>query len=679
MAAVTAEGRIARFQRILSPEATTRTAINPGSNLLLGVAVHGLARSSKGHTLTELEEAAVGPFRALADTDEEFASYAGIARQAKSTPQASDRIPSCIMNLVEDEPYTRERFRTDMALLQKSVVDQPHIRLVGPEQFKSGALDADEAFNSALARTGRGVTVHLGKRSNPQGESVGGTDEVHEPTNYRLRIYADRFKCHRASNEAGKDEVYWTMSSGADSGDKYVSRTHEFGSLREGDVRKFPSRGPNSYLFRGMLQNLVASTVTCWEADHSNSGWYDRLVRTLEATAVTSSQFTMYTGWKVADELIGLIPGADLANEVLFWIELISSLVSELLKIFKNEDDLIKQHDFAWNLGALEALFDNGAEASYMFDGGSGGKLQLWLSREIGPSDVENGFIEVVSAQAPAGGGRLPINWMAPKSKGVQLIEGLSGTAESTFSPYFCYRNPRTNQLMYSRGLGFEPKVHGSHMTIGRPALVPFGSGDTLHIAYTGLNGEIYHLTQGLRGWYSARVGTMTTGLAPGLCAAGNYIICFVWGEDDRFYYAYKKENLPLPWSDWIRIDNIQAVPQIPAISGADSGHVGWWWKTNDDRVCFARIPVEDLVEETREIRSFTAVQRTASSNITALVWAGIYLAAYRQDGTVHLLAYDGSPPIQNQNTGLKACGDPTLFKNRHLADTLYLLYPKTV
>lgn len=87
-------------------------------------------------------------------------------------------------------------------------------------------------------------------------------------------------------------------------------------------------------MFKGSVQKGLSGHVVCWETDHSNSGWYDKLTRAMEEIAKTSNAMSVTVGNDVWDELIGPTGLISQVNEVLMWIENIATLVAALLDLF---------------------------------------------------------------------------------------------------------------------------------------------------------------------------------------------------------------------------------------------------------------------------------------------------------------------------------------------------------
>ena len=66
-------------------------------------------------------------------------------------------------------------------------------------------------------------------------------------------------------------------------------------------------------------------------------------------------------------------------------------LVAELVAFFRNDDDLVYRREIAFTTSGLDAWAERpNHELSFMFDGGSNGKHELWLTCEQGfiPGDT---------------------------------------------------------------------------------------------------------------------------------------------------------------------------------------------------------------------------------------------------------------------------------------------------
>ncbi|KJZ77275.1 hypothetical protein HIM_03596 [Hirsutella minnesotensis 3608] len=369
----TPEARVARFREWVNVRSAPLSAsvLSNGSNILLGAAMHGMARRAGGAAeLTEIERMSVQFFDAMAQDEAEASQYGEICLEAKALARSgrfvAAKIPLSIMGLPEDVPYTEERFAEDFKELALETLAQPHIRAVTPDQIlEDGTVAADEEYDAASTLLRRGVTVFADAQDLDPDAAA---DAL--PNWAWIRIKPVQFRCVHKSHEVGKDEVYFTWGFGSDMEAKVSHRTPEFGSVKNGVVRDFPQNPP---LFSGYTNKAIAGHMVCWEADHSNSEWYDKLRRAMREIADKSAHMTKVTGDRNVDFLIGLIPAVGQVGEIQFWIENIANLVARLLDLFRNHDDKVVEHSYGWNRNLAESLASKNSTMTLDFNGGGGG------------------------------------------------------------------------------------------------------------------------------------------------------------------------------------------------------------------------------------------------------------------------------------------------------------------
>ncbi|KAI9369186.1 hypothetical protein BJX61DRAFT_173817 [Aspergillus egyptiacus] len=387
MADFTPETRINRFKEWARAKSAPANAklLQPGSNIILGAAIHGMARRSKGVTnLTEIENIGVKFFDIMAESEEELKTYGEICAEAKTISRSGGfvaaNIPSSITTLSEETPYTRERFMADVKELAVATLQQPHIRAVTPEQIKpDGTIETTDAFAKASSELGRGVNIFTVSKDSSKGAL--NEDEIRGKMSGRIgpggkimipmKIEPELFKCYKESGEAGKDEIYFTWGFGGDGEAEVAHRTGEFGSVTTGTQRSFPREPP---VYRGYVENACAGHIICWEADHSSSEWYDKLIQVMREVANHSSYLSLSVGDEDLDFLIGLIPGpiGDFAN-IGFWLENIANLIANFLEIFRNHDDKVMEHSYAYSRDYLLTAVPREFYVGYEFNGGGGG------------------------------------------------------------------------------------------------------------------------------------------------------------------------------------------------------------------------------------------------------------------------------------------------------------------
>ncbi|KAK8124329.1 uncharacterized protein PG998_000088 [Apiospora kogelbergensis] len=379
----TSQERIAKFKDWVHTKAAPKNAVplKEGSNILLAAAFHGLARHSGGATnLTMYEQLGVDFFKALAGNDDEvLRAYGDICVEAKTLARAGNFLaantPLSVMGLSNDAPYTTELYTKDFNELGAEATRQPHIRAITPEQIDSeGNLAATSGFTAASTQLGREVTVFT---LNQEDMELYRSETVRS-TWYSFKCEGVRFTCHRRSGELGKDEVYFTWGFGGDGRAEVSHRTPEFGSVKAGNVRDFPRNPP---IYAGHINKGFAGHMICWEADHSNSEWYNKLILAMNEIARRSSDMAVSVGDANWDFLIGLVGPVGQVNDVIFWIENISTLVAAFLDLFRNQDDMVKECSYAFSKAFVARA--HGSEQNWRFDGGGGGNHTVAVRFEV--------------------------------------------------------------------------------------------------------------------------------------------------------------------------------------------------------------------------------------------------------------------------------------------------------
>lgn len=135
----TPETRVTRLREWVHMKSTPASAsiLRSGSNILLGAAMHVMARRGNGASeLTEIEKMAVDFFDVMADSEEERDAYSQVCSEAKNLARAgafaAAKIPNSIMALSDDAPYTTDKFAEYFKQLAEETIAQPHIRAVTP-------------------------------------------------------------------------------------------------------------------------------------------------------------------------------------------------------------------------------------------------------------------------------------------------------------------------------------------------------------------------------------------------------------------------------------------------------------------------------------------------------------------------------------------------------------------
>ncbi|KAH8802927.1 hypothetical protein F5884DRAFT_887729 [Xylogone sp. PMI_703] len=312
----------------------------------------------------------------------------------------------------------------------------------------------------------------------------------------------------KALGEAGKDEIYWTFAAGGDAWDKRSFRTSGFGSIKTGDKRTFPAN--ESLMIDSVVKNCWAVDITCWEADHSNSEWYSNLMKTLRGISDWASRLTTYTGSKITDAFIGLLPGAS-----------------------EYGNDLVKWHSLGWNLESMKMWWGPSGLTDKEFDGVGGGKHALMMRRDSAADNLDQALIPKLTTDRTD-------QWAGQNTLTKSQI--IDGVAVEFISNRIYYSHPNTQQLVWTDDLDTSPTVIEDHLTPLRPAVAVQGNGISRCIAYTGTNNQVYALSSLLNSpWKTTCIAQMPISrliLRPQALSATPAL--------DKLIWWYKTEDLAL-------------------------------------------------------------------------------------------------------------------------------------
>lgn len=337
-----------------------RMRLNRSANLLVGVALRAASRNGDGPGLSDLERRLVESLARIAP-DEEIADFGKVyAEMSRSTSQ--DVFPEQLTSLAPDASYGWEELMRDLPALGVDIAAQPNIRVIDvTEAGSEGVVDSEEHL-AAMKEYGGGATL-LTAPEQPDSEEARSGD----PLWVRLEMYG--FKCLKESGDGAfntADEIYWTVGDGSDGGDKHDYISHEFGSVRTGTVKYWPSRHP---MFVGKVHKNLIMNIGCWEADDSDGGFYNDLRAGLQDTAdwcmdaATKADNAENEGGQAWIALVGLI----------------AKFFDWLMGLLTNDDDLVKERTIGINRASLAYLIAFSRTQTYTFDGGGGGKHELWL------------------------------------------------------------------------------------------------------------------------------------------------------------------------------------------------------------------------------------------------------------------------------------------------------------
>jgi hypothetical protein len=285
--------------------------------------------------------------------------------------------------------------------------------------------------------------------------------------------------CFKSSGDTTfgpRDEIYWSLASGADTHDHLSEKqvTSQIGGVSSGHNYAMPS---GYTLFDGTIHNYVAAYIICWEADDSGQGWYNKLAQVCKEMSVKTSEFTL-TGSNELDELIGQIPGVGTAIGYVEWAGFIAGLISKAMDVVRNDDDWVAEAYLVWNRSALERMHMNGSKPEFYadFNGGSMGKHNMTITRVARE--------RVVTMKS-----RDSMSWTRFEESGVK---GGISIAEKWSDLWFAIRSPDNKISIKKGGLNTTSTLQAipGHTSPYRTSMAASSAG--LHLTYRGSDNGLY-------------------------------------------------------------------------------------------------------------------------------------------------------------------------------------------
>ncbi|SCV58782.1 uncharacterized protein FFB14_15826 [Fusarium fujikuroi] len=643
--------RIDRLRSLLQPAASSTTSSRASghekSNLLTSIALHALVRTRRGETLTSVEKMMSGLYEAAVDDEAELDAYVEVVISAKKQSRATGStspgslVPS-IAALGDDEPYTMEQLKKDFADAFQSRPDRPNCRIIDPGN--PSVMNGDTtAFDEAVAETGRGVTVFW---SEPPAAASGDTAQARvagPPDSHHVELRPSSFHCIRRSGEVGKDEIYWSLAAGADTFDQLTQKqvTDEFGSIVAGSWPSFPA---NVKLFDGVVENVLAAHIVCWEADHSNSAWYNKLIEVSRAISRKSSEMSVITGDSNWDELIGQLPGYSMRQEVLFWVQIVADAIANFLDLFRNDDDKVKEHYLAWNIDALNQMYrtDRGEyHIGVMFDGGGGGKHELFINR-YPAGDATAGKFKSMISRSPQ------TTWSSPSPMEMSNLVGASITHYEIKDKFWgaTSRQP-DSALIVSPELYIENHRQEEHVVPGHtcttlPALVSTREG--LHVVYAGTDQNMHTLycSASDTTWTHTPMSGKMSAIGPALGVLNDVPVCIHYGLDGRFHYDRFRHG---SWMDGCAL-NLPAGKQTPTLC-AYRGSLYILYTDREERLRVAVLRSRHLIIPSADIEDYGLDPHLTRWPPAAAVWNDTIYVAYgaiqdsENNGRIYICSLD--------------------------------------
>lgn len=563
--------RIESVRASLGPQSRLSNKPQPAENLFVGIALHAASRKSKGLELSELEAKLVGSFSLFAD-DEEISDYGRIFDEAKSQKGTLSTIfPTAVTILSEEQSYTKEDFKRDIKSLIPEITAQSNHQIVDLTKLDGDCVDTEE-YISAVSQAGGGVTIFTAGTASPAYPASEESSNVKIETSHyddniihtkepmHTKLVFDRFKCHRRSGELGHDEIYWGYASGADDNTGKHVMTREYGSISTGSQPRFDA---NTILFEGNVLETLTGHIECWEADDSSGGWYNSFRDFLR----NASEYCIDAAVDAAEEGgFGDEEGAtEWAAAVLALAAIVGALLSQLLGLIRNDDDLVFKRDFGFSRNALIWFWSRpNQELSMMFDGGGGGKHELWIRRIFDDSKSTMGKLV---CRKPDGQISSVADTKSPTGLTVVEFNGILYALFSNFAGTLCVASTST-------GATWNSPVTLRQLSRYRPAAVVYRG--QIHVACTTETGRPYLIRSddplNAASWeqvaFMGSEGTATSD-TPMLVVLGDSMFALHQGNDYYRKAYWVMTSDPTSW-DWQPVPvSLDSLGPITTVVGA--------------------------------------------------------------------------------------------------------------
>lgn len=626
---VTRQDRIDRLRAGLQGQSSQLNSVQPGNiHIFTSVALHALVRKRRGKIpLSKLEAFTAGLFESLADSEDELDDFVQAVSSARSSRAAGGWLTASTLSLGEDEPYTKEHFQKDFASLDIGINAQSsqiaaNSRIIDPVAGEE--VDTEDAsFADAAREAKHSTTVYW---SEPK-ISTDGISVLDIPSGiHGVKLKPTCFYCHKKSGEWTRDEIYWSLAAGADTDDQLTKKqvTGESGAVTSNSWHDLAS---DVILFDGVVERVLAAHIVCWEADDSNSAWYDKLIQVSRELSRMSARLSVITGNQAWDELIGQIPAVGMRQEILMWTQLISQLFADFLDLFRNHDDKVKDAYMVWNLPALDHLFVANAkqEMSVLFDGGGGGKHTLYISRQRRGSYYDNARVMTVECEDAD----LKSWKVVDRSLTCDTVAQLPYLLK-VWSVIKLHSNGAlavTSDLLSNSG---SIKLIPGHYTPSRPELSANSEG--LHLAYQGGDNRLYVL---YRGWLQSdwtvwdfeTYEHLKTNRSPNICNFMDTPVCIHYGLDGNTWWMKRVRGV---WGGCNRMQTHErAYSAAAACNYLDKLY--YFYTDGEHKIRVAVLTLEQMMKDEPSIEDYDLGPFETRGSISAtLVSSDIYIAYSR-------------------------------------------------
>ncbi|GGW13247.1 hypothetical protein GCM10018980_71190 [Streptomyces capoamus] len=503
------------------------------ANVLVGAALHAADRLRQGQTLTELERRLVNVLGAVLP-EQEIRAWGGVYREAvQSLGSQVAVVPAVISQLPVTTGFQLSNLKEVLPALAREHAARPNTAVVSRESVAAGGPADSDAFVRGLSEYGFGATVFdrfrpaSASAAEAGGEEQQAQDAGPAAASFRVKLELENFRCIRAVGDqwGGKDEIYWSCSTGSDkqAGTGFISQ--EFGAMKAGQSRAFDTS--RRTVFDGQASEGLMLAVSVWEADQSPPQWAKALMELL--VGLSDYMFSNW-GWMLA----GMLPGG--------YSEMVLGIAAEIATMFawvvvhaRNDDDLSCTRVFLLDQYDL-ALLSYGKGTDWHFNGLGHHVLKVKYSGN--PVPFPTGQLQYAV--------RTGNTWSAP----VTLPwESMTPPAVNTYNNhlYVLYVRPGDKAVMWTRhenGTWRTPERIGNDVSFYAPSVgVAHGK---LYYAVTGTNDGLYWRTFNGTSWSGiSRFDGYTSAKSPTLAISeyrGDLWLTHI-GPDGRPWINYRNAN----------------------------------------------------------------------------------------------------------------------------------------
>ncbi|GCD35633.1 hypothetical protein OEIGOIKO_03379 [Streptomyces chrestomyceticus JCM 4735] len=547
--------RIERLKALLtgrSASSRTVAALASGGvgNLLFGVALHG-AGAQGSRALTGLEQVLVDVLATVVEGQELEEWGAAYRQTVQGAAPGTLTVPAVIAERPLSSGFAFADLEKVLPQLAQEALEAPNVSLLSVEDIAAGRIEEDAAFVAAMGERGFAVTGVARYPDAGSGARAAAADAGPAAESWRVRMQMESFYVARAVGDqgGGRDEIYFTSAAsvgGDNGGQTFVSE--EFGAVKQGQTHTF-SASKKVFLDKQSSGDFMVASLQVWEADQSNSKWYDNLQMALN-TAVGTIDSSLNNPVAVITDPI--------PAPVAIAFEIAKIFIS-LMDALRNNDDLSCSRTFVLTRDDM-AVLHHQPELEWNFNGDGHHKLRVSYTgeRPVYPT----GSITVISRpQGPDPSDAGP--WSAPvplgwKTKATPALASFRGELYTVFS------RASDNRMMWSRYDG---------TAWSRPALIAAAASDQpsalavhndrLHWMYTGGDRRLYHAWFNGQAWSTIQqVPVWETSLGPSLAEVDGVLWSAHTGGNSFYVATYRGS-----WSATERFAALFAPHSAPALT----------------------------------------------------------------------------------------------------------------